>query len=107
MCTRVATPDEEHRRLSGRVGAAHDRDLLALAELALEVGGAVVDAGALEARERRNIELPVLRAGGDDDGARAHHLAVGEIEAVGPAVAVEADDGPADGDLGAELLRLA
>ena len=70
-------------------------------------GGAVVDAGALEARERREIELAVLHAGGDDDGARSHHLTVGQIEAVGPAVAVEADDGAADGHLGAELLRLA
>ena len=50
MCTCAATLRQEHRRLPGRVAAADDGDLLAVAELRLEVGGAVVDARALEAR---------------------------------------------------------
>ena len=33
-------------------------------------GGAVIDALAFEAREVGDLRLVVLRAGGDDDGAR-------------------------------------
>ena len=61
---------EEDRRLAGRVAAADDDHLLAGAELRLHERRAVVHAGALEPRQVRQGQLPVLGARGDDHRAR-------------------------------------
>ncbi len=104
---------EEHDRLAGRVAAADQRHLLALAELRLDRRGPVGDAGTLEGREIRDVRPAIAGAGGDDHGARPHGAAVGELQAqriagaARGAAAVEPRDLQRDGDLGAEFQRLA
>ena len=82
------------------------RDLLAAAELGLHRGRRVVDAGALEAREVRQVELAVARAGVDHDRACPDRLAAVERQGVRRSLAVQPGDEPRDGEPGAELLRL-
>ncbi len=97
---------EEDGRLSGGVATSDDGDLLPLAQLRLDVGGAVHDTRALESRELGEDRLPIPRAAGDDDGPRAHDLAARQAHLVGPRRAVQTDRPPADGHLRAELLAL-
>src|SRR5436309_3324420 len=92
---------EKNRRLSGRVSASDDGDLLSFAELRLDVGRAVHDPGALEARELRQGRFPVPRATGDDHGSRWHGLAGREPYRVGLRRAVEADGAAGDGHISA------
>src|SRR5262249_9651965 len=67
---------EVDRGLPGRVAAADADDVLAGAELGLDVGRAVVDARALEALELGDADLVVAGAAGDDDGASGDARAV-------------------------------
>src|SRR5262249_32386931 len=97
---------EEHRGLTSGVAAADDDDVVRFAALGLDESRAVVDAGAFEALELGDLELSVLRAGGDDDGARADTLAALELDAIGDAVAVESDRGARDGEVRAEFFCL-
>src|SRR6185503_13497032 len=97
---------EKDRRLSGRIRAPHHGHLFAAAELPLEVGRGIVNAGPFETSERREIELPITRPRGDDDGARSQLLPIGQDEAIWATVAIEPYHGAADRDFGAELFGL-
>ena len=83
---------EKDRRLPGGVAAADHDHLLALAQAGFHRGGGVVDAVALEAVEVLQVELAVARAGGDHDRARAHPLAVVELERSTAGVAAQLHD---------------
>ena len=63
---------QEDRGLARGVASADDDHVLAAAEVRLDLRRRVVDAEALEAREVREVGLPVLDARRDDDGARLH-----------------------------------
>src|SRR6202035_432593 len=71
---------QEYRRLARGVAAADHDDLLPRAEPGLDLGGAVVDAGALEPRQVGQVRPAVLRAAGDDHGARLDGVAAGQLE---------------------------
>src|SRR5262245_60340054 len=98
---------QEHRRLPGRVSAADDDDLVADAQLRLDVRGGVVDAQALELAEVVELQLAILHARRDDDGAGAHIPVTAELHRKGTAGAVEALGMARDSEVGAELDRLA
>ena len=103
---------EEHDGLAGRVAAADQRHLLALAELRLDGRGPIGDAGAFELGEVWNGRPAVARAGRDHHGPRPHGIAVGELELErvaglpSRAAAIELRHFERDGDLGAEFQRL-
>ena len=65
-----AAAGQPDRGLAGRVAAADHADARGAAELRLGRPGGVEDADALVAREAVDRQAPVLRAGGDQDGAR-------------------------------------
>jgi hypothetical protein len=68
-------------RLSGRVSPAHDDHVLAAGALRVGRHGGVVDAGPAEAIHALGLELAPARAGGHDNRAREHVLAVVEVDA--------------------------
>ena len=82
----IVTPQlfwrEVDRRLSGGVAAADHQHRRAGADTRLEVGGRVVDAGALEALEVLDGQALVARAGGDDHRSRRDLAAVLEDDHV-------------------------
>jgi len=67
---------KEHRSLTSRVRAADDDGFFAGAELRLHESGRVVDADSLEACERRQRRLAILRARCDDYGVRLDTVAL-------------------------------
>src|SRR5918994_6150006 len=62
---------QEHRGLAGRVAAADDDHLGLATSPSLEIGGGVVDTGAVESLLVGQAEAPVASAGGDDDAPPA------------------------------------
>src|SRR3970282_711375 len=89
---------EKDRRLPRRVAATDHGDLLVLAELRLHEGGAIVDAGAFELSETREVRLTVLRPGRNDDGASGDPLPAVDLNGVGLSLASEAGGGLLDDD---------
>ena len=75
---------QEDGRLPSRVPAPDDDHVGAAADPRLEVGGGVVDAGALEPLEVVDRESPVVGSGGHD------HRLGGDLAAVAEADDVEA-----------------
>ena len=97
---------QEHRGLPGRVSPSHHGDLVAAAQLRLDVSGAVVDALAFELLQIREPRFVVLRPGGDHDGARWQRLSAVEHHLIRALVAVEPHHAARDHHGRAELLRL-
>ena len=64
--------------LAGRVPAADDHDLLALALLGLHLGGGVIDAGALEITEAGHVEPAILHPARHQDAAGAEPGSIGQ-----------------------------
>jgi hypothetical protein len=99
-------------RLAGRVAAADQRHLLALAQLRLDRRGPERDAGAFEGREVGDIRPAIAGPGGDHHGARLHPTAIRELDPPRiaglpfAAAAIEPRHLERDGELGAELVRL-
>ena len=65
---------QEHSSLSGGVASTDDYNILVFAELRFDVRRAVINSLAFELLEIGEMRLVVLRAGGDDDGARRQLL---------------------------------
>ena len=97
---------EEHGRLSRGVSTADDDDLLARAKLCLHRGGAIVDPGALEVGQTREVRFAILRAGRDDDGARRDPLTTVNLDRIRTPLARQLRGAFRDEKVGAELLRL-
>src|SRR5262249_55523743 len=84
----------------------HYDHLVARAPLRLDERGRVVDADAFELGELGYVELSVLGAGRDDERARAHRLAVRELDVDQRRLARDADRAARDRELRPELLGL-
>ena len=97
---------EKDRRLPRRVAAADDHDFLSDAELRLHRRGAVVDACTFERGQVVQSGLAILRAGRDDDRARANPGAVVNLDLVMRALAGQPCGASGDDDVGAELQSL-
>src|SRR4026209_1014768 len=63
-------PRQEHGSLAGRIPSSDNRDFLAAADLGLDWGRSVVNAGAFELHEFRQIHFSILGSGRHNDAAR-------------------------------------
>src|SRR5713226_6832602 len=97
---------EEDRRLSGRIAPSDDDDLLVLAELRFQTGGAVVDTHAFELAEVRKRQFTVLSSGRNDERITADRFDARAFDAKRPAVAFDPRRQASNRDLCTELLRL-
>ncbi len=79
------------RRLKGGVAAADHGDRHVAVEGSV-AGGAVHDAAAGELRLAGDVQMALLGAAGDDDGAGLDLFARSELQHLGPALHVHADD---------------
>ena len=101
---------EKHHGLSRRITSAHERHLLAFAELRLHRRSPKRNTPTLEGREVRDCRSPVAGAGGDNGGSGAHHAVIGELQPHGFAcflwVALEPRYLKRNRNLDAKLQRL-
>ena len=97
---------QKYRGLPGGVAATDHDHFLASAELRFHVGGSVINAGTLKARQIGDLQFSILRPRSDDDHARPNGGAVVSFNSVGLAFATESSCGASDHHLGAEFLRL-
>ena len=88
---RARVPGQVDGGLAGRVGAADDEHVLPGAGRRLGQGGPVVDAAAGQFLNAGRGQLPVGDPGGQDDRVRVDPAAVGEPDAAGRAVDLQAD----------------
>src|SRR5438477_26640 len=91
---------------SSSSGARASGHFVTAAPLRFDGRRGIVDAAAFKLRETIERRLPVLGAGGDDDGPRAHARAAVEADAVRLVAALQPRRRPRHGHLRAELLRL-
>src|SRR4051812_42973389 len=97
---------EEHGSLACRVSSADDNNLLALAQLRLDIGCPVVNAVAFKLLEIGEARLVVLRSRSDDDGSRGQRLSAVEDDHIGAALATEFLDIARNDHAGAKFLGL-
>ena len=99
-------PSQEQGGLPGGVPATDDRDRVAAAEPCLELGGGVVDAGALEPVHAGDVQAAVAHAGREHHGVRLHLGPVGQSHDEVAVDAVERLGLAGDREGGAELAGL-
>ena len=102
----MGMPGQEHRRLSGRVGAADDVDVVSGARRCLRHRRAVEQPPPGQPFRPGHVEPAIRDAGRQQDGVGHHLAAVGEPDRSRGRPHVEADDVARGQDLGAELVGL-
>ena len=97
---------QEDGGLARGVPPSDDDDVVAVAEVRLDLGRAVVDPDTLEPGQVRQVGLPVSGARGYDGRARAHGGAGSQIDDVRPPIAEQMDGRAGHDELRAELFGL-
>src|SRR5215469_10599534 len=97
---------EKHSRLTGRVSAADDNDIVPCAETTLDRCRRIVHTLTFEASEVRDVQTSVSCTRSHDDGPCRDNTAALHAQSEGNAGAVQACRRPCDGEPCTEFLGL-